>query len=148
MCRFCPCYIFVFHGLLRINFRCTTGLLQYDKLKYRKTVRSWWRHRMETVSVLLTICAGNSPVTGVFSAQRPVTRPFDVFYQCRINGWASNHKVDDFRRHRTHYDVTVMCRYSAVQITQHCVTLYNVWGQAQIRLLINQKDCYTVLAWW
>ena len=24
----------------------------------------WWRHQMETVSALLAICAGNSPVTG------------------------------------------------------------------------------------
>ena len=34
---------------------------------------------METFSVLLAICAGNSPVTGGFPAQRPVTRSFDVF---------------------------------------------------------------------
>ena len=26
----------------------------------------WWRHQMETFSVLLAICAGNSPVTGEF----------------------------------------------------------------------------------
>ena len=25
---------------------------------------SWWRHQMETFSVLLAICAGNSPVPG------------------------------------------------------------------------------------
>ena len=34
---------------------------------------------METFSALLTICAGNSPGTGKFPAQRPVTRSFDVF---------------------------------------------------------------------
>ena len=27
---------------------------------------SWWRHQMETFSALLALCAGNSPVTGVF----------------------------------------------------------------------------------
>ena len=41
---------------------------------------SWWRHQMETFSALLAICAGNSPVTGEFPAQRPVTRSFDVFF--------------------------------------------------------------------
>ena len=41
---------------------------------------SWWRHQMETFSALLAICAGNSPVLGEFSAQRPVTRSFDVFF--------------------------------------------------------------------
>ena len=33
---------------------------------------------METSSTLLALCAGNSPVTGEFPAQRPVTRSFDV----------------------------------------------------------------------
>ena len=37
---------------------------------------SWWRHQMETFSVLLAFCAGNSPVTGEFPAQRPVMRCF------------------------------------------------------------------------
>ena len=46
---------------------------------------SWWRHPMETFSALLAICAGNSPVTGEFPAQRPVTRSFDVFFDFRLN---------------------------------------------------------------
>ena len=49
------------------------------------TVTSWWRHQMETFSALLAICAGNSPVTGEFPAQRPVTRSFDVFFDLRLN---------------------------------------------------------------
>ena len=40
---------------------------------------------METFSVLLAIFAGNSPVTGEFHAQRPVTRSFDVFFDPRMN---------------------------------------------------------------
>ena len=46
---------------------------------------SWWRHQMETFSVLLAICAGNSPVPGEFPAQRPVMRSFDVFFDLRPN---------------------------------------------------------------
>ena len=34
---------------------------------------------------LLAICAGNSPVPGEFSSQRPVARSFDVFFDLRIN---------------------------------------------------------------
>ena len=30
-------------------------------------------------------CAGNSPVTGEFSVQRPVTRSVDVFFDLRLN---------------------------------------------------------------
>ena len=35
---------------------------------------------METFSALLSLCAGNSLVTGEFPAQRPVMRSFDVFF--------------------------------------------------------------------
>ena len=45
----------------------------------------WWRHQMETFSALLAFCAGNSPVTGEFPAQRPVPRSFDVFFDLRLN---------------------------------------------------------------
>ena len=44
-----------------------------------------WHHQMETFPVLLALCAGNSPVTGEFPSQRPVTRSFDVFFDLRLN---------------------------------------------------------------
>ena len=47
--------------------------------------RPWWRHQMKTLSSLLAICVENSPVTGEFPAQRPVTRSFDVFFDMRLN---------------------------------------------------------------
>ena len=63
---------------------------------------------METFSALLTICAGNSPGTGEFLAQRPVTRSFDVFFDLRlINGWVNNGEAGDLRRYRAHYVFTV-----------------------------------------
>ena len=46
---------------------------------------SQWRHQMETFSALLALCAGNSPVTGEFPAQRPVTRSFHVFVDLCLN---------------------------------------------------------------
>ena len=45
----------------------------------------WWRHQMETFSALLALCAGNSPVTGEFLSQRPVTQSFEVFFDLRLN---------------------------------------------------------------
>ena len=45
----------------------------------------WWRHQMEIFSALLAFCAGNSPVTGEFPSQRPVTRSFDVFFDLHLN---------------------------------------------------------------
>ena len=49
-----------------------------------KPFSTWLRHQMETFSALLAICAGNSPVPGEFTAQRPVTRSFDVFFDLRL----------------------------------------------------------------
>ena len=46
---------------------------------------TWWRHQMETFSVLLAICAGNSPVPGEFPTQRPVMRSFEVEFDLRPN---------------------------------------------------------------
>ena len=40
---------------------------------------------METFSALLALCEGNSPVTGEFPSQRPVTQSFDVFFDLRLN---------------------------------------------------------------
>ena len=47
--------------------------------------QTWWHHQMETFSMLLALCAGNSQVTGEFTAQRPVTRSFDVFLDAPSN---------------------------------------------------------------
>ena len=47
--------------------------------------QSRWRHQIETFSVLLTLCAGNSPVIGEFPTQRPVTWSFDVFCVLSLN---------------------------------------------------------------
>ena len=75
---------------------------------------------METVSALLAICAGNSPVPGELPAQRPVTRGFDVFFDLRPkNGWVNNREAGDLRRashplwrHRNWY--TAVNHYHAV----------------------------------
>ena len=64
----------------KLSVRMQTGKL---------LLTTWWRHQMETFSVLLAICAGNSPDTGEFPAQRPVTRCFGVFFDLRLNNRSS-----------------------------------------------------------
>ena len=46
----------------------------FDKTEciYAHKQMSGSRHQMETFSVLLVLCAGNSPSTGEFPSQRPV----------------------------------------------------------------------------
>ena len=41
------------------------------------------------ISASLALCAENSPVTGEFPSQMPVTRSFDVFFYLRLNKWLS-----------------------------------------------------------
>ena len=65
---------------------------------------------METFCALLALCEGNSPVTSEFSSQRPMKRSFDVFFDLRLNKWLRKQSRwrCDLRRHRAHYNVTVM----------------------------------------
>ena len=81
-------------------FKC---LMRNDKttmhgLRWRTVMRSrsWWRHQMDIFSALLAICAGNSPVTGEFPSQRPVTRSFDFSLICAwIKDWVNNRETGD-----------------------------------------------------
>ena len=93
--------VIMFRGLMKTNenpikqwklWRKIFDIFQETPLDYHKLYRywvhgkdSWWRHQMETFSALLTIYAGNSPVSGEFPTQRPVTRNFDVFFDLRLN---------------------------------------------------------------
>ena len=58
------------------------NLFYYQGIPSGQTRR---RHQKEKFSSLLAIWAGNSSVTGGFSAQRPVTQSFDVFFDLRLN---------------------------------------------------------------
>ena len=63
--------------------------------------------KMETVSTLLALCVENSPVTSPHKGQWCGALMFSLTFAW-INGWVNNHQAGDLRRHRTHYDVTVM----------------------------------------
>ena len=77
------------HGVLNhwwhgrfYNKWCVTHYDSYDSIVESST---WWRHQMETFPGLLAFCAGNSPVTGEFPAQRPVMRSFYICFDLRLN---------------------------------------------------------------
>ena len=76
----------------------------HHTIDHRNDSPSWWRHQIETFSALLAI------------SQKPVTRSFDVFFNLRLNEryWENNREAGDLRRHRAHYDVTVML-YEIIQ---------------------------------
>ena len=61
-------------------------------------------HAIPTSSVMMTSSNGN-----IFPAQRPVTRSLMFSLICTwMNGWVNNREAGDLRRHRAHYDVTLM----------------------------------------
>ena len=95
---------------------------------FRRHNATWWRHQMETFSALLALCAGNSPVTGEFPSQRPVTQSFDVFFDLRLNKRLSKQsRRGELRRLRTHYDVTVIssCGVTVTYTYIHtCIHIY------------------------
>ena len=70
---------------------------------------TWWRHKMETFSALIALCAGNSPVTDESHTQRPVTRNLMFSLICTwANGWINNSHSGDSRLNRTLYDVPAL----------------------------------------
>ena len=59
--------------------------VSYEKIIWKdigKDIHCW---QMETFYVLLALCAGNSPVTGEFPSQRPVTQSFEILFDLRLN---------------------------------------------------------------
>ena len=92
-------FLFIFNVLTRPIFRV-------NWLINIQTPSSWWRHKMETFSALLVICAGNSPVTPHKGQWRVASM---ISLSCAwINGWVNNTEAGDLRRHRAHYVITEM----------------------------------------
>ena len=94
------------------------------------------------MSVLLALYAGNSPVTGEFPSQRPVTRSF-VFFDLRLNKRLSKQSgggegAGDLKPHRAHYDVIVM-KSSGWSYTHHTKEIENRTTQ-QICVMEGQMD--------
>ena len=96
---------------------------------------SWWRHQMETSSASLAFCAGK------FTAQRPVTRTFDIFLFCAwTNSWANNGDASDLRRHRAHY--TDHCNDPLWVLHVHLGTDMIVMGLLDWATLKNMSKFY------
>ena len=76
---------------------------------------------------------GESPVTGEFPAQGPVTQSFDVFFDLRLNKRVSNpSRRRWFETPCAHYDVTVMwCFIVVLSYSQvMCGIILGLWSHA------------------
>ena len=105
---------------------------------------------MEAFSTLLALCAGNSPVTGEFPAQRPVTRSFEFFFDLRLNkslskqswGWWFGTPSRSWWRHGK----SVYCRHKYRYISthphhKHSITLLTHWRYCSLALC-HRGICY------
>ena len=87
----------------------TVQIIYHIGPRYQDHVMTWTYFRLYMMtasnrfSALLALCAGNSPVTGEFPSQRPVTRSLMFSLSCAwMNDWINNREAGDLRRH---YDV-------------------------------------------
>ena len=114
-----------------------------EALKNRLT---WWRHQMETFSALLAICAGNSPVTGEFPHKGQWRGALVFPLICAwINDWVNNGVAGDLRRHRAHYDITVMNSSLQASLKEITICLYSENARVCAKWQWNARDCVTGL---
>ena len=152
--RFChnnwhasPCNISLLHShKINTKSQSMTTCPNYCQ-HYLAYLVSWWRHQMETFSALLAICAGNSPVSGEFPAQRPVTGSFDVFFDLHPNkrlskqwwGWWFETPSCPLWRHRN--------VYSRMQQTC-CLISIVIYGRLALQWLRRERNVSFVLGVW
>ena len=78
---------------------------------------------METFSALLSLCAGNSPVTCELPVQRPLARSFYVFFHLCLNKRLSKQsQAGDLRRRRALYGVIVIVTPTFLRVKESNLT--------------------------
>ena len=132
--RHSPSWIF-WHKLPQAMLCFAIPAARYHKIRdlssQSPSPNRWWRHQMEAFSALLALCAGNSQVTGN-KGQGCGALMFSLI-PAWTNRWINNRYTGDLRRHRAHYDVTVMrsllftqvfTSYSAMLLLNHTHRYY------------------------
>ena len=126
-------------------------LKRYFALWYERQTITWWRHQKETFSALQAICAGNSPVTGEFPTQRPVTQSFDVFFDLRLHerlskqlwGWWLQTPLRPFWCHSN--DQIAVLQWSEKKPIKICLLCHcSCWPSESISLLLASTG---MVAW-
>ena len=109
---------------------------------------------MEAFSALLALSVGNSPVTGEFPSQRPVTRSFHVFFNLRLNKrlskqsrrWSFEKQSRSLWRH---FNVLLCCRVAS---TTHVLTDHRHidknghWNSFETKFLVKYHESYNATA--
>ena len=93
-------------GLWLLHNWDDVGVRELCTLKLCEINISWWRHEMGTFSVLLALCAGNSPVNSPHKGHWRGALIFS-FICAWINGWINNREAGDLRHHPAHYELGI-----------------------------------------
>ena len=72
-----------------------------------------------------------SPVDSPHKGQWHAALTFSLIYPW-TNGWANNRDADDLRRHRAHYDVTVMI------LPSKCTSMCHTWARIEFDEIITR----------
>ena len=127
----------------------------------RKRLRQcpWRRHQMETFSALLDLCEEirQSPVDSPHKGQWCGALMFSSICDW-TNGWVNNRDTSDLKRHRAHYDVTVMGIWNTLNKIYRTYSLYSLCRRKRSRqchdqlirmklsvALLTERNCGTEL---
>ena len=101
---------------------------------------SWWRHQMETFSVLLALCEREGvhrwPVDIPHKSQWRGALLFSLICTW-TNCWVNTRDASDLRRHWAHYDVTVMNSLNADPVYIWDAYLVNNVPEDDLALISN-----------
>ena len=103
---------------------------------------------MEPLSAILALCAGNSPVTGEFPSQRPVSRSFDAIFGLRLNKWLSKQSR---RRWLDTPSRSLWCHFYYIGPWDKWQTVWNMLFKLIYRIdceSISTENAQTSSAWW
>ena len=102
------CNFLYWIGFVQPHCHDTETILQICVVVYTEHhSMSWWRHQMENFSASLVFGMVIHRSRSPHKRQSCGAKMFS-FICAWTNGWVSNRDASDLRRHRAHYDVTVM----------------------------------------
>ena len=142
----CPCLIAIIHPAIFYTILCSLFCNGY--------IMSWWCYVNETIGPSYIVLMTQLQLSGA-KPQRNINKVrtmciwsgaliFSLIYVW-IKGWANNREAGGLRRHRAHYDVTVMLDY--FWSAYRSATLFDSWTLAKVQELAQMVAYICFITW-